>query len=250
MRLFKAVKHLFKHYKFIMPTFLIGTVLFYGLTHFLPFLGTVLILPIHVGIAYVMLKASANKNNQVRLHVLEGFKKGVYGSNVGYLFLRQIAYLFPLFIGGFLFAFFRGFLSSFSLPYSVSVLNLVIFIIPSMVLSLMLSMVPYLLADYRFDQTKRSPIKASFYLMKGNYIKLLLIRAFFIPWLILQSTTVIYTLITYYERFIGETGLPLSYMPLIYLALPLVFFIFLPWYHMMHAELYVKNRHKLSNIPK
>ncbi len=250
MRLFKAVKHLFTHYKFIMPTFLIGSVLFYGLTHFLPFIGTVLILPIHVGIAYVMLKAASNKNNENRLHVFEGFKKGVYGTNVVFLFLRQIAYLLPLFIGGFLFAFFRGFVSSFSLPYGVSILNAVVFIIPSMVLSLMLAMVPYLLADHRFDQTKRNPFKASLYIMKGNYIKLLLIRAFFIPWLILQSSTVIYTLISYYERFVGETDLPLSYMPFIYLVLPLVFLIFLPWYHMMHAELYVKNRHKLNDVPK
>ncbi len=250
MRLYKAIRDLFQNYRYIMPTFLTGTIILYGLSHVLPLIGTLLFLPINIGIAYVMFTAIAYKNNTQKFHLLYGFKIGSYTVNVIYLFLRQISYLLPLGIGAFLFAFFRGVLSDFSIPYSLAILNLIIFIIPSMILSLMLAMVPYLLADYRFDQRKRNPLKASFHIMKGNYIKLLTIRIFFIPWLLLQSSSMVVVFVNYYERFIGETGIPLTYIPVIYIVLPIILLLFLPWYHMMHAELYVQNRHKLSSIPK
>ncbi len=246
MRFFKAFKNLIMNYTYIMPTYILAVIAIFVVSHLAPLIGTLLILPVNVGVAYVMINAIKKDRNRFLVPIALGFRPTYYGKNLKFLVLRQVLYLSPLLIGTILSGLFFGLFSELTVDISVVVLNVIIFAIPSAVISLMLAMVPYLLADRRFDQRKYNPLKVSAIIMKGNYLRLIAVRLFFVPWIALQSSSVFVLVLTYYRGLFGGE-IPYDFLrPSIFIT-PLVLLLFTPWYQMMHAELYASLRFKVKN---
>lgn len=251
MRLILGLKDLFKNYLTIMPTYLAATLLMLVVSNAFPVLGTIAFLPITVGISFVMLRAIVFKTYHNVRPIGYGFRRGYYGKNLIYLLIRQMAYLAPLAAGGLISAFFFGLYGDANTRIGVAVLNILFFSLPSVLISLMLAMVPFLLADPKFNQKKHSPLKVSARIMKGNYLKLVLIRLFFLPWLALNISGLAVAFSSLYTRIFGTAVLgfeaPSGGLLSSSLAVTLVMYLlFLPWYRMMHAELYVKLRYKVK----
>ncbi len=245
MRLINALKHLLKNYRFIMPTYLFSLFTIFFVSHIAPVIGTILILPISVGVSYVMLQGIVEHKKRSSVPLTIGFRKSYYAKNLFYLFIRQLLFLSPIFIGTLIAGIVFGLFSEPTVHISIVIFNLLLFAFPAAIVSLMLAMVPFLLADQRFDQRKHNPLKVSASIMRGNYLKLIFIRMFFLPWLALQSSGIILILLTYYRQIFGGSGSSFFILPTIFIA-PLVYLLFTPWYHMMHAELYVTLRHKVK----
>ncbi|MCF7925384.1 MAG: DUF975 family protein [Candidatus Izimaplasma sp.] len=249
MRLIYAFKHLIKNYRYIMPTYILSVLGVLLVSHLAPVIGTILILPISIGVARVMINAAEGEVNRLKLPILLGFKPTYYVKNLTCLVLRQVFTYLPLTIGTLISGYVFGFFDDFTFDVSMVILDLVIFGIPSAIVSLMLAMVPYLIADDQFDQRKHNPLKVSAHIMRGHYLKLMLIRLFFLPWIAVQSSGLIYLLSTYYTKLFGGNP-PLDFLRPAFFVTPLVILVFVPWYKMIHAELYVNLRHKVDDYLK
>ncbi|MFP4478704.1 MAG: hypothetical protein ACLFPM_04675 [Candidatus Izemoplasmatales bacterium] len=245
MRLINAFKHLIKSYRSVMPTYVLSVLGLLLVSHLAPVIGTVLLLPISIGVARVMINAAVERSNLVSLPILLGFKPTYYIPNLVFLALRQILIYLPLAIGTFISVYVFDFLDFFSLDNTAAIGNLIAFSLPSALISIMFSMVPYLLADERFDQRVYNPLRVSIKIMHGNYIRLILIRLFFAPWIALQSTGLIYLLQTYYNELFGGQP-PLDFLRPAFFITPLVILFIMPLYQMVHAELYGTLRHKVK----
>lgn len=251
MRLILGLKDLFRNYFTIMPTYLAATLLMLVVSNAFPVLGTIAFLPISVGISFVMLRAIVFKTYHNVRPLGYGFRHGFYLKNLMYLLIRQMAYLAPLAVGGAISAFFFGLYGDAETQIGVAVLNIVFFSLPAVLVSLVLAMVPYLLADPKFNQKKHNPLRVSARIMKGNYVKLILIRLFFLPWLALNISGLAVAFSSFYSRLFGTSTLgfdpPSAGLLSSSLAVTLIMYLlFLPWYRMMHAELYVKLRYKVK----
>jgi len=244
MRLIYAFKHLIRNYRYIMPTYILSVIGLFVVSHIAPIIGTILILPISIGVARVMINAAEEKENKLKLPIFLGFKPTLYGRNVFFLGLRQVLIYLPLAIGTVISGYVFGLFNDLTFDVSLVILNIIIFALPSAIVSLMLAMVPYLIADERFNHVKHSPLKVSAKIMRGHYIRLIFIRLFFAPWIAVQSSGLIYLLLTYYNRLFGGQAPDSFLRPAIFIT-PIVVLIFMPWYKMMHAELYASVRHKV-----
>ncbi len=245
MRLIKAFKNLIMHYPSIIPTYVVATLFGIIIFNVAPVVGPIVFLPLSVGVAHVMLCAVTKEKKVSLLPVGLGFKENYYRRNLLFLFLRQIAYLAPLMVGGLVAGIVSGRFFGFDLHFGFLTLNFIIFAVPSALVSLMFSMVPLLLADPRFDQRKHNPLLVSAYIMKGNYLKLLFVRLFFAPWLALTASGFLVSLISFYERFFEiDSGVSRFILPFGLLT-PLLFLVMNPWYQMVHAQLYGTLRHKV-----
>lgn len=246
MRLIYAVKHLFKNYWHIMPTYILSVLGLFLVSHIAPIIGTILILPISIGVARVMINAAEEKENTLKLPIFLGFKPTLYTRNMIFLGLRQVFIYLPLVIGTAISSYLLGLFDEFTFDISVVIANLIIFALPSVVVSLMLAMVPYLIADELFDHRKHNPLKVSAKIMRGHYIRLILVRLFFAPWIAVQSSGLIYLLLTYYNRLFGGNAPEGILRPALFIT-PIVILFFMPWYKMIHAELYATLRHKVRD---
>ncbi|MCF7924013.1 MAG: hypothetical protein K9L64_02755 [Candidatus Izimaplasma sp.] len=246
MRLIYAFKHLIRNYKYIMPTYLFSVLVLLIVSHLAPVIGTILVLPISIGVARVMINAAEEKNNILKLPIFLGFKPKFYTRNLLFLGLREVFIYLPLVIGTALSGYLLGLFDEFTFDVSVVVANLIIFGLPSAIISLMLAMVPYLIADERFNQRKHNPLKVSAKIMHGNYLKLIFIRLLFAPWIALQSSGLIYLLLTYYNK-LFDGNAQLGFLKPAFFITPIVILLFMPWYKMIHAELYAKLRYKVRN---
>lgn len=246
MNIINALKHLIKSYKYIMPTYIISVLALFIVSHLAPVIGTILILPISIGVGRVMINAAIERSNLMTLPILLGFKPTYYLHNLVYLVLRQVLIFLPIVIGALISVFVFDFLEFFSFDNTAAIGNLIAFSLPSAIISLMFAMVPYLLADDRFDQRKYNPLKVSIKIMHGNYIKLIVVRLIFAPWLALQSSGLIYLLQTYYNQLFGGQP-PLDFLRPVFFITPLVVLLITPWYKMVHVEFYSKIRYKVRN---
>ncbi len=244
MRLIYAAKHLFKNYWAIMPTYLLSALGLFLVSHLAPIIGTILILPISIGVASVMLSAAKEKKHKIKLPILLGFKPTLYVRNVVFLALRQVYTYLPLLIGTVISSYLLGLFDEFTFDINIVIVNLLIFALPAAIVSLMLSMVPYLIADESFDHRKHNPLKVSAKIMRGHYMRLILVRLFFAPWIAVQASGLVYLLLAYYNRLFDGNAPEGILRPTIFIA-PIVILFFLPWYKMIHAELYVSLRHKV-----
>jgi hypothetical protein len=247
MRIIRAFRTLIKYYNKIMPIFLVVLVLTTILSNILPLLGMILLLPLKISVAFAMLVALTrpHKLTYIPLHI--GLRRKFYIRNVFYMTIQQVLYLVPALIGALISAYIYRFVEIES-QISIVITNLIIFSIPTVVISLMLAMVPFLLADPKFDQRKKNPLNYSAFILKGSYIKLIFMRLFFVPWLIWFSSGFLATLLSIYTiTFGGESIIPqwvsLSWV----LSLPIKILLIDPWYQMMHADLYVSLRYKILN---
>ncbi|MFH5882600.1 DUF975 family protein [Liberiplasma polymorphum] len=248
MRVIKAFKSLTKNYYSIMPTFLFVTIVTAVISNIAPLIGPVILLPMTLSTAYVMLKA-ITKSTRFNESVLTiGFKPEFYIRNLFYLFIKQIAFLLPILLGVLVYTYVYRTVLSFELGYSIIITNVLVFAIPSAIISLMLSMVPYLLADPAFDQRKYNAFKVSTLLMRGNYVRLTFMRLFFVPWFVWLTSGFVLSFASIYALiFSGVATYPAA--TITWLAtLPLTLLLINPWYMMMHAELYVTLKQKIKDI--
>jgi MFS family permease len=166
--------------------------------------------------------------------------------NVYYLLIKQLAFIIPIIIGGIISGMFLGLYGNVETRIGVSIVNLILFSLPSVLVSLMFAMVPYLLADPKFNQKKHNPLRVSMRIMKGKYMQLILVRLFFVPWLALNVSSIAVVLSSVFMK-LFEYDLPTEqFLTSSLFIIPLMYLLFLPWYRMMHAELYASLRHKVK----
>lgn len=247
MRLILGIKDLVKNYTTIMPTYLMATILLFVVSNAFPVIGTVAFLPMTVGISFVMIRAIVFKGYKKTRAISFGFRKGYYVKNVYYLLVRQLAFIVPIAIGGAVSGLFLGLYGNLKTSIGLSIFNIVLFSLPSVLLSLMLAMVPFLLADPKFNQKRHNPLKVSARIMKGEYAKLLLVRLFFLPWLALNVSSVAVVFSSFYTRIFGMEPPTDGFLTSSMIIIPLMYLVFLPWYRMMHAEIYAQLRYKVKN---
>jgi len=239
MRLIRALKTLLMNYNKIIPIFLVVAVTTGILSNIVPLIGMVLLLPLKISVAYAMLTAIKKPHLLTPMPLNVGLKRKYYLKNVYYMLFHQFLYLLPAFIGVVISGLIYQYVE-FDNKMALIIVNLVIFAIPSAILSLMLSMVPYLLADPRFDQRKRNPLYVSARLLKGHYIRLIGMRLFFTPWILWFTSGFLVTLFSLYNiSFAGSESiwpwLSISWL----MTYPIKWLLLDPWYLMIHADLYV-----------
>ena len=246
MRLLLGIKDLIKNYINIMPTYLVATFLMLVVSNAFPVFGIIAFLPMSIGIAFVMIRAIIFKKYKYTKPIGLGFRDGYYVKNVYYLLIKQLAFIIPIIIGGIISGMFLGLYGNVETRIGVSIVNLILFSLPSVLVSLMFAMVPYLLADPKFNQKKHNPLRVSMRIMKGKYMQLILVRLFFVPWLALNVSSIAVVLSSVFMK-LFEYDLPTEqFLTSSLFIIPLMYLLFLPWYRMMHAELYASLRHKVK----
>ena len=246
MRVILGFKDLFKNYFNIMPTYLAATFLMLVVSNAFPVIGSIAFLPLTVGISFVMLRAIVFKTYHKTRAIGLGFHRGFYVRNVLYLLIRQTAFLAPLITGGVIAGLFFGFYGNAETRVGIAVLNIVFFAFPSTLVSLMLAMVPYLLADPKFNQRKHNPLKVSARIMRGEYVKLLSVRLFFLPWLALNISGMALAFTQFYTRIFNFDAPGGNLLTPSLVVTLVMYLVFLPWYRMVHAELYASLRYKVK----
>ncbi len=250
MRIIIALRLLVRYYHKIIPTYIMATLLMLVATHVLPLFGALLMLPVTLGVAYVMVYEVSTIREREFFPLFIGFKRHEYGRNVWYLFLRQLVQYVPLIIGFFLTVVFAGYLPIIQVDvhFMVIGLNFFIFAIPSAIIALLVSMVPYILSDPLYNVVKANPLKTSALLLRGNYLRLIVIRLIFMPFILWSSSGLIVTLFSYYSRIFGGSGVSPTITTTWLFSAPILFLFFTPWYQMTHAVLYGQIRHKLRDL--
>lgn len=239
MRIIRAFKTLYAHYWKIIPTFLIVFVLTHYISNLIPIIGMAFLLPLKVSVFYTMLIVTTKPKKHFIIPIHIGFKKDVYLKNVFYLSIQQILYLAPILIGTLISAWIYQH-TDINLPLEILIVNLIVFAIPTAIMSLTLSMVPFLLADPKFNQAKKNPLKESAHLLKGSYIKLMLMRLIFIPWFLWFSSGFIVTLLSTYNITFGQGESIFPWLSISWLiSIPVKLLLIDPLYQLMHADLYV-----------
>jgi hypothetical protein len=250
MRIITAFKLLIKYYYRIIPTYLLAAIVLFIGSQILPLIGALLLLPLSIGVAYVMVFETTAIRHRHFFPLLYGFKGGNYGRNVWYLLLRQFVQYLPLGIGVLLDYFFSDSIPriGINLPFMRLGTSFLIFTIPAGIISLLVSMVPYILADPKYNVKKANPLKISALLLKGNYIKLLSIRLIFMPFILWASSGLILSLISFYTNLFGDSIISPTITTSWLFSAPVLFMVFTPWYMMTHAVLYSQIRDKLKGL--
>ncbi len=252
MRMIISLKLLIRYYYRIIPTYLFAAIVLFIGAQVLPVIGAILLLPLSVGVAYVMVFEATAIRNRAFFPLFYGFKNGNYGRNVWYLLLRQLVQYLPLGIGVLIDSIFSGSTPSIGvdLPFMRIGVSFLIFAIPAAIISLLVSMVPYILADPAYNVKKANPLKISAILLKGNYIKLLSIRLLFMPFILWASSGLILSLISFYTNLFGDSIVSPIITTSWLFSTPALFLFFTPWYLMTHAVLYSQIRYKLKDLMK
>ncbi|MFW5889374.1 MAG: hypothetical protein ACOCUD_03235 [Bacillota bacterium] len=250
MRIITALKLLVKYYYRIIPTYLLAAIIILIAGQILPVIGAVLVLPVSIGVAYVMVFEVASIKKREFFPILIGFKKGKYQRNLGYLFLRQIVQYLPLGIGLILDQLNIGPVSGIKIDLYFMVIgyNFFIFAIPSALLSLLFSMVPYILADPQYIPKRGNPLKISALLLRGNYLRLISIRLVFLPFILWAASGLIISLTSFYSSLFGNNYINPNIVTSWLFSAPILFMFITPWYQMSHAVLYGEIRYKLKDL--
>jgi len=262
MQIFRALKTFIRYYFHIVPIYLLVNFIRGISNGFVPWIGQVVLLPFKVVIAHAMLTAHIDPKNKDKNHFSVASENGNYFRNMLYLFAKEYLYLIPLSVGlgGFLLidsglmdtalnymfnidfnASFIGEFFQFDLGFYSTFLILLVFGTLSIIISLMVAMVPFLLADEQFDQSKHNPLKQSMRMLKGHYVRLVLLRLAFVPWLVwltLGAFIVVVLIFSGPQAFDGETTFIILYL----LSIPFHFLFIQPFYTMVHVVLYSEIR--------
>jgi len=241
----EATRLLVKNYFILIPRFL-GFYFFFGLIFtFIPGFGWLLAMPLSVGIAYATSYIALGGETVDRPTLFMGYEGNTTGKNILYLAIKwglvalAVSALWRpvfLFLAQRLAHFFEGDDILFYSSLALSAL------LPALVVTTLLAMTPYLLADPKFDQRVKNPLTTSMKMLKGHYGKLILLRIFFIPWFIwILAGGIVMLILFIYMIFSGEVPYPLFIKSWL-ISVPVTLFIVLPWYHMVHTVLYVELR--------
>ncbi len=257
MILFKALKLTIKHYFKIIPYLIIVLILYGIFSSVVPFIGSLIALPLFVGVAYFMVNIVIYEQKPKKSPLFLGFENGKFLYNMIYLVLREmITHVFTFVISTTLFMTLFNDIEIVSLKYNlhpliVLVVFIIIALLPALIISMGLSMVPYLLADYKFDQARNNPLFASLKLLKNNYLRLFGMRLLFYIWylwiIVGFFIVALWTNLMLFGGgplvdYVNEVEVIIGAWLISILVTPL---IIMPWYRMVHAVLYVKLRHKI-----
>ena len=260
MQIFRALKTFLWYYFRIIPIYLLINFIRGISNGFIPWIGPVVLLPFKVTIAHAMLTAHIDPKNKDKNHFSVASENGNYFRNMLYLFAKEYLYLIPLSVGlgGFLLidsglmdtalnymfnidfnASFIGEFFQFDLGFYSTFLILLVFGTLSIIISLMVAMVPFLLADEQFDQSKHNPLKQSMRMLKGHYVRLALLRLAFVPWLLwLTLGGILIAVVFSTQQASGWETYTIIYL----LSIPFHFIFIQPFYTMVHAVLYSEIR--------
>ncbi|MFW5838691.1 MAG: hypothetical protein ACOCU1_02005, partial [Bacillota bacterium] len=133
-----ALKLLFRYYYRIIPTYLMAAIVLFIGAQLLPLIGAILLLPLSIGVAYVMVFEASAIRKRHFFPLFYGFKGGNYTRNVWYLLMRQFVQYLPLGIGVLLDYIFSGSIPSLGidLPFMRIGVSFLIFAIPAAIISL------------------------------------------------------------------------------------------------------------------
>ncbi len=252
MRMVTALKLLVRYYYRIIPTYIFAALIIFIVGQLFPIIGAILVLPVSIGVAYVMVFEVSDIRKRTFFPLFIGFKKTRYRRNVWYLFIRQILQYLPLIIGILLDQLLAEKMSGVKIDLYFMTIGraFIIFAIPSAIISLLLSMVLYILADPIYEAHKSNPLKISALLLRGNYLRLISIRLIFLPFIAWASSGLILSLISFYTNmFGGDLSYPSITSSWLF-STPVIFLLFTPCYQMTHAVLYGQIRHKLKALMK
>jgi len=266
--LFRALGNTFKYYGKIMPHFIVLAAFYIGIQTFIPLVGWFLALPMLVGFAYTSTYVVLSGLQVDRSPYLLGYDGDNGFKNIFYLGLRSI--IISIIIGGAILLTGAIFESSLGLLgrvlrtdlgtmlqetlFSDILIILIViafmFALPGVLYSIvssMFSMVPYLLADPKFNQRWRNPLITSMKMLKGHYIKLILLRFLFMIWYIWMIIGGIFSgILMLFMAFSGSgERFVIPFVNSWLLSVPVTLFLILPWYHMLHTTLYVDIRDKI-----
>ncbi len=247
--LFNALRLTLKHYFKIMPYLFLGFILYF-LINTIPFIGTVLALPVLVGMAYTTTYVALSEQPLKSAPLFIGYEEGFLGKNILYLLVQQLlTYGITFVVGGRLFLHLLREIDFESLQgpplYWVMLLFTVIFL-PAFIFSMILAMVPYLLADPKFNQTVQNPLITSFKMLKGHYIRLLAYRIPFILWYLWLIGGSVFTGIWLIVNTMLEPTGGGIFVVLWLLSGPLHVLLIMPWYRMVHTLLFIELRRNIS----
>jgi len=269
MIIFKALKQLLRYYFNIIPTYIFVGIIkgFFG--NMIPVFGRLLVLPFNLSVTHAMLSSLNPPTKSLSAHFQAINKNSAYLKNIYYLFIKHYLYHIPFLLGVgiyylleqlFNYSFYRDFiryLFNYNLNmsffeylfafnynyYIIPIIVIVFFAIPSIILSLMVAMIPYILADDSVESIPSSVITASATMLKGHYVRLFLTRLLFLPWAVWFVLGSIPTAL--FAVMLGFAQGPLEYsqfMIIFILAYVISLFIHLlfvkPLYMIVHAVFY------------
>jgi len=135
---------------------------------------------VSLGLAYIVYQAVSKEDSKVP-GVFSVFKREHILKNAMYLFIR-----FAVFLVVFLIAYGGVQMLAESIVINFGWTGLIVFavlaLLPLMILAMLLSMVPYLLADPDFNQQNNNPLLASVGMLKRHYITVFSLRFIFLLW--------------------------------------------------------------------
>ncbi|GEM_PF-6111084 len=210
-----------RHFPYILFVNIVVTAAIYFSPFIIPVVGVFLILPIRVGFAQALYSLVKSGRRPVGIPLLLGFEDRRYLYNLLSLALRRI----------------------------LITIGYAFFILPGMVMSAAFAMVPYLLADDKFDQRRHNPLIASITIMRGEIRNLFFVHLWFYigvgSWLAFTAYYLISEGIPAQWRDIGAIDIPRIAFWVILLS-PLIKYLILdPYYHSIHAVLYKERKRRL-----
>ena len=256
--LYRASRLLIRHYIRLLPFYIAATLVTVGLFTFIPGIGILLALPLGISLAYITTDTIIHgRRPQVRTLFI-AYKSGDVLRNLFYTNLRGlITYIltfslsYRIFTGTITSDWIVRFTGQTGLhPYAVLIGLGVIAFLPAVLIAAAMSMVPFLLADPKFDSSKQNPLVVSYRILKGNFLRLLAVRSFFLLWYGWVLVGGFFLLIRIYVLLFGATDWPFTYedferhMMIYYISLSIHPFIIMPLKHVVHALLYTEIRHK------
>ncbi len=255
--LYRASRLLIRHYIRLLPFYIAATLVTVGLFTFIPGIGILLALPLGISLAYITTDTIIHgRRPQVRTLFI-AYKSGDVLRNLFYTNLRGlITYILTFSLSyRILQTIPSDWIVSFTgqtgiHPYAVLIGLGFIAFLPAVLIASAMSMVPFLLADPRFDPSRQNPLAVSYRILKGNFLRLLAVRSFFLLWYGWVLAGGFFLLIWIYVMLFGATDWPFTYedferhMLIYVISLSLHPFIIMPLKHVVHALLYTEIRHK------
>ncbi len=249
--LLNALLTLLRHYFKIVPFLILGYLIYSIAGSMIPYGGAIILSPFYVGFAYITTYVTLSGKMPQFKDLFVGFNYN-FSTNLLYMFLHHlitsIAYGISVIVLFFIFLYNQDFVETlatfgpgFLALFAISVLIVGGLFIPPFIVSLILSMVPYLLADPKFDAKENSPLTTSIRMLKGHYLRLFLLRILFLLWAVWVIVGSLITVLLIFASQFGDIeGIP--FMIVWFSSLPITIFIITPWYRMVHTLLYVELR--------
>lgn len=257
--LVKALRLLIVNYFKVVPYYIVYFIILVVVSGLIPFIGWMLALPLMVGITYKFVDVILNKNSGFRINFFLGYSEGRFGRSIMVLSLRHIIIIFLT--TSFSFFIFRVLSEPLSYLIANTTLSWVggltigvfIALLPAMIISMLLSMVPFLLADPQLGTMVKNHFATSVRMLKGHYLKLFGLRFIFQLWYVWLFVGMIFIVLWISVLLWGAPNWPFEYedfeqfLTIYWVSLLAHPIIVMPLERMIHAVVYSDLRQSLLN---